>query len=147
MLRLRAGDSFQPGAWTLGRHYKWVNPIAVAWIVLITTLFLMPTVPTAIPWHTGFNWNVVNYALLTVGGVLLAVGIWWALSARKWFKGPVSQGSEEEPASRPATRRRRPRTPSPRGAETARLRLLNMTTGTSDVPELIAGRRTRWART
>jgi amino acid transporter len=96
LLRLRAGDSFQPGAWTLGRHYKWINPIAVAWIVLITILFLMPTVPTAIPWHSGFNWNVVNYALLTVGGVLLAVGIWWALSARKWFKGPISQGSEEQ---------------------------------------------------
>jgi len=95
-LRLRAGDAFEPGAWTLGRHYKWINPIAIAWIVLITILFIMPTVPTAIPWHSGFNWNVVNYAPLTVGGVLLAVGIWWAVSAHKWFKGPIIEGSEEE---------------------------------------------------
>jgi len=64
--------------------------------VLITILFIMPTVPTAIPWHSGFNWNVVNYAPLTVGGVLLAVGIWWAVSAHKWFKGPIIEGSEEE---------------------------------------------------
>jgi amino acid transporter len=95
-LRWRAGDSFEPGAWTLGRHYRWINPIAVLWIVLIVILFLMPTVPTAIPWHSGFDWNVVNYAPITVGGVLLLVGIWWLVSARRWFKGPVRQGSEEE---------------------------------------------------
>ena len=95
-LRWRAGDSFQPGAWTLGRHYRWINPIAVAWIVVIVILFLMPTVPTGIPWHSGFDWNVVNYAPITVGGVLVAVGIWWMVSARKWFKGPVVEGTEEE---------------------------------------------------
>src|SRR5205085_401132 len=37
-LRYRAGDSFQPGAWTLGKHYKWINPIAVVWIVFIVIL-------------------------------------------------------------------------------------------------------------
>jgi amino acid transporter len=95
-LRWRAGDSFEPGAWTLGRHYKWINPLAVAWIILIVILFLMPTVPTAIPWHSGFDWNVVNYAPITVGGVMLVTGIWWAASARKWFKGPIRVGSEEE---------------------------------------------------
>jgi hypothetical protein len=59
-------------------------------------LFLMPTVPTAIPWHDGFDWNVVNYAPITLGGVLAAVGLWWVLSARKWFKGPVVEGTEED---------------------------------------------------
>jgi amino acid transporter len=95
-LRWRAGDAFEAGAWTTGRHYRWINPIAVAWIVLIVILFLMPTVPTGIPWHSGFDWNVVNYAPITVGGVLLAVGVWWMVSARKWFKGPVVEGTEEE---------------------------------------------------
>src|SRR5207248_1507383 len=95
-LRWRTGDAFQVGAWTLGRHYRWINPIAVAWIVVIVILFLMPTVPTGIPWHSGFDWNVVNYAPITVGGVLVAVGIWWMVSARKWFKGPVVEGTEEE---------------------------------------------------
>jgi hypothetical protein len=28
--------------------------------------------------------------------VLLAVGTWWFVSARRWFKGPVVQGSEAE---------------------------------------------------
>ncbi len=95
-LRWRAGDSFQPGAWTLGRHYKWINPLAFCWVILIVILFLMPSVPQGIPWHSDFNWNVVNYAPITVGGVLFLVGLWWIVSARKWFKGPVVQGSEEE---------------------------------------------------
>ncbi|MGH2971830.1 MAG: amino acid permease [Gaiellaceae bacterium] len=95
-LRWRAGNSFQAGAWTLGKHYKWINPIAVAWIVIIVILFLMPTVPQGIPWHSDFNWNLVNYAPITVGGVLVLVGAWWLVSARKWFKGPVVEGTEEE---------------------------------------------------
>jgi hypothetical protein len=31
-------------------------------------------------------------------GTLLLVGSWWMLSARKWFKGPIVQGTEEEMA-------------------------------------------------
>jgi uncharacterized membrane protein len=56
----------------------------------------MPVTPTGIPWNDGFNWEVVNYAPITVGGALLLFGGWWVLSARKWFKGPVRQGTEEE---------------------------------------------------
>ena len=56
----------------------------------------MPTVPAGIPWQSGFDWNVVNYAPITVGAVIVLAGGWWILSARKWFKGPVVQGTEEE---------------------------------------------------
>jgi hypothetical protein len=31
-----------------------------------------------------------------VVGAMLLVGGWWLLSAHKWFKGPVVQGSEDE---------------------------------------------------
>jgi amino acid transporter len=96
ILRWRKGEEFERGAWHLGNHYKWIDPLAIAWIALICVLFLMPIVPTGIPWKTGFNWNVVNYAPITVGGALLLFGGWYVLSARKWFKGPVRQGSEEE---------------------------------------------------
>ena len=95
-LRWRAGAAFVPGAWTLGNHYKWINPIAFLWIILIAILFIMPTVPTGIPWHSGFDWNVVNYAPITVGGVIVLAGGWWVLSAHKWFKGPVVEGTDEE---------------------------------------------------
>jgi amino acid transporter len=95
-LRWRAGNAFEAGAWSLGKHYKWINPVAFLWIVLIAILFIMPTVPTGIPWHSGFNWNVVNYAPITVGGVIVLAGGWWVLSAHTWFKGPVREGTEEE---------------------------------------------------
>jgi amino acid transporter len=96
ILRLRAGEKFERGPWSLGKHYKWIDALAIAWIGLICVLFLMPITPTGIPWKTGFNWNVVNYAPLTVGGALLLFGGWYVLSAHKWFKGPVRQGSDEE---------------------------------------------------
>ena len=56
----------------------------------------MPIAPTGIPFHSGFDWNVVNYAPATFGGALVFFGGWYLLSARKWFKGPVRMGSEEE---------------------------------------------------
>jgi amino acid transporter len=96
ILRWRAGESFERGPWNLGKHYKWIDALAVAWIALICVLFLMPVTPTGIPWKSGFNWNVVNYAPLTVGGALLLFGGWYIISAHKWFKGPVRQGSDEE---------------------------------------------------
>jgi amino acid transporter len=88
-LRLRMGDRFQPGPWTLGRKYKWMNTFAVIWVGLITIIFCLPFTPAAVPWNDEFDWNAVNYAPLTVGGLILAVGIWWLVSARKSFTGPV----------------------------------------------------------
>jgi amino acid transporter len=95
-LRWKAGDSFERGAWHLGNRYKWINPIAFCWIGFITILFLLPPGKTAVWFTSDFDWNAANYAPLTVGGVLLVVGLWWQLSARKWFKGPVREGTDEE---------------------------------------------------
>jgi uncharacterized membrane protein len=96
ILRWRAGESFERGAWHLGKHYRWIDPLAILWIALICILFLMPIAPAGIPWQSSFDWNVVNYAPITVGGVFILFGGWYLLSARKWFKGPVAQGTEEE---------------------------------------------------
>jgi len=95
-LRLRAGESFERGAWHLGRHYRWLDPLAILWIVLICILFMLPIAPGGIPGKTEFDWNVVNYAPITVGGAFLLFGGWYLISARRWFKGPISMGSEEE---------------------------------------------------
>lgn len=96
ILRLRLGDRFEHGAWTLGGRYKIVDWIAIIWVAVICVLFLGPVTPTGIPWKDGFNWNVANYAPLTVGGALVLFGGWYLVSARRWFKGPVRMGSEEE---------------------------------------------------
>ncbi|MFD1523425.1 hypothetical protein ACFSJD_38495, partial [Pseudonocardia yunnanensis] len=70
-----------------------------AWIAIVCLLFLMPVSPKGIPGAADFDWNVVNYAPLTVGGALLLFGGWYLLSARRWFTGPVREvGTEQEPA-------------------------------------------------
>lgn len=91
ILRIRAGASFQPGAWSLGRHYRWISPLAVGWIALICILFLLPVSPQGVPGAEDFDWELVNYAPLTVGGALILFGGWYVFSARRWFTGPVRE--------------------------------------------------------
>lgn len=90
-LRWRKGDSWQPGPWTLGRHYKWVNPAACLWVAICVLIFILPQSPAGVPWRDEFDWKFVNYAPITVGVVLLAVGLWYAVSARHSFQGPIRQ--------------------------------------------------------
>ena len=52
-------------------------------------IFILPFAPTGVPWREEFDWKYVNYAPLTVGGMLAVVGLWWLLSAHRTFKGPV----------------------------------------------------------
>jgi hypothetical protein len=94
-LRIKKGDQFERGAWSLGKHYKWISPISVIWILFVCVLFLLPVSPNGVPGAESFDWAVVNYAPITVGAVLLLVGAWYLLSARKWFTGPVREAGTE----------------------------------------------------
>ena len=96
ILRLRAGESFERGAWHLGKHYKWIDWIAIIWIAFICVAFMLPFAKVGIPGNEGFTWDFVNYTPILVGGALLLFGGWYVLSAHKWFKGPVRQGDEAE---------------------------------------------------
>ncbi len=87
-LRWRMGDAFEVGPWNNGRKYKWMNPFATFWVALITIIFILPTTPAGVPWRDEFTWSSVNYAPLVTGGVILAVGIWWLVSAKHTFTGP-----------------------------------------------------------
>jgi amino acid transporter len=88
-LRWRKGDDFQPGPWTLGKKYKWVNPAACIWVAICVIIFILPQGPAGVPGRDEFDWKYVNYAPITVGGVFLAVGIWWLVRARHTFTGPI----------------------------------------------------------
>jgi amino acid transporter len=88
LLRLRMGDAFRPGPWTLGRKYKLLGWIASIEIIVISIYFIMPNVPGGVPWSDEFTWSSVNYAPIVVGVVIAAVAIWWYASAHKWFTGP-----------------------------------------------------------
>ena len=90
-LRWRAGDSFTPGSWTLGDKYRWVNPIAVVFVVLMVIILCLPWYSTAVPWEDDFDWNAFNYTPVVVGGVFLGSWLAWVLGARKRYTGPVRQ--------------------------------------------------------
>ena len=95
-LRLRLGDRFEHGAWSLGRHYKWIDTIALLWVAVIAVLFSMPLFYDGLPWSPNFSWSLTNYTILWFIGIGLCFGGWWVVSARHWFKGPVRMGTEEE---------------------------------------------------
>lgn len=95
-LRLRQGDRFERGAWSLGRWHRWIGVPALLWIIVVCILFLMPVSPKGIPGNADFTWELVNYAPLTVGGALILFGGWYLLSARRWFTGPVREAETEQ---------------------------------------------------
>jgi amino acid permease (GABA permease) len=91
-LRLRAGDAFRRGPWHLGRWSSLVGWIAVAWVVFIAVLFMLPQ-------YAPITIDTFNYAPVAVIVVIGFAGIWWVASARKWFTGPKVQGTAEELAA------------------------------------------------
>jgi amino acid transporter len=88
-LRLRNPD-FKPGPWNLGPQGKLVGWFAVAYVGVICIVGLLPQF---VPWN---RWETANLTLPVIGGIGLAVGIWWAVSAKNWFTGPKIQGTKEE---------------------------------------------------
>jgi amino acid permease (GABA permease) len=91
-LRLRQGESFQRGPWHLGRWSYLVGWIAVVWVIIITILFMLPTVSPI----TKGNFN---YTVVAVAVVVGFAWIYWAVSAKNWFAGPRVQGTAEELAA------------------------------------------------
>ncbi len=91
-LRLRQGDAFEPGPWNLGRWSRPIGVVAVLWVAFITVLFMLPTASPV----TRLTFNYTPVAVLAVLGF---AGIWWLVSARKWFTGPRVQGSPAELAA------------------------------------------------
>ena len=87
-LRWRHGDKFELGSWNNGSKYKWMNPIAVAEIVIVSLYLMMPSTPAANPFRDEFEWKFVNYAPIVTLGALLLLTIWWFASAKRWFTGP-----------------------------------------------------------
>jgi amino acid transporter len=97
ILRIRAGRRFEAGAWSLGTHARWVSPLAVLWIAFICVVGILPGSPKAVPGAADFDWELVNYAPITVAAALILFGGWYLISARKWFTGPVREaGSDAE---------------------------------------------------
>jgi amino acid transporter len=89
--RWKAGDEFPVGKWNLRGHHKWMAPVAIIEIVVTSIIAMFPTSSGGVPWGDAFEWKYVNYTPLLVGGVLILLFIYWHVSVKKWFTGPIKQ--------------------------------------------------------
>jgi amino acid transporter len=97
-LRLRAGPRFKEGPWSLGRWSRPVGIVATIWVVFICIMFLLPQYLPQFD-ANGPVWADLNFTPIVFLVVLGGAGIWYAVSAKNWFKGPKVQGSPEELAA------------------------------------------------
>ena len=95
-LRWRAGDSFKPRSWTLGQRYKWINAVAVVFVVLMFIILMLPFSNLGVPWKSNFDWSFFNYTPLVVAVVLLGAGLAWVFGMNKRYTGPIRQVEFDE---------------------------------------------------
>lgn len=105
-LRWRAGSAFAVGAWNNGSKYRWMNLVAVIEIAIMSIVGLLPTASVGVPWLDGFSMKYVNYAIIVVPVALALLWIYWHVSVKHWFTGPVTTvdtapgaDNESEPSS------------------------------------------------
>lgn len=78
-----ARNTFVPGPFSLGRYGILVGWVAVLWVATITVLF---SLPVAYP----IAKDTLNYTPVAVGGLFVLIVSSWILSARHWFRGPIT---------------------------------------------------------
>lgn len=67
----------------MGRFSKPVGAVACAWVILIIPVLCFPAMK-----GKDLNTLNMNYTCLMYGGVMGCAMLWYAVDARKWFKGP-----------------------------------------------------------
>ena len=92
LLRLRKGDAFERGPWHLGRWSRAIGVVSVAWVAVITVLFMLPQVSPV-------TWETFNYAPVAVLVVLGFAAVWW-------FSRRPGTGSSTPSTRRPSPERR-----------------------------------------
>jgi amino acid transporter len=101
-LRLRQGKNFQPGPWNLGRHYRWINVGAMFFVAVVVLALELPFTNAGVPWNDNFDATALNYTpgVLALG---LVVAVWWVVSAKNKYTGPVRTIDEIGEAPAPPT--------------------------------------------
>jgi amino acid transporter len=94
-LRLRKGREFQPGPWSLGGRYRIITVIAIIFVVVVVYALDLPYDPTGLPWNDGFDAANVNYTPLAIL-LPLIFGVWYLVSAKNKYQGPVRTLEEDE---------------------------------------------------
>jgi len=82
---------FQPGPWHMGRYGVFVNAWACLWTLFVSIIFILPTVRPV----TAQN---MNYASVFLVAIFVAAMIYWYISGRKFYSGPLIEAEigEEE---------------------------------------------------
>jgi amino acid transporter len=99
-LRWKHGEKFEVGSWNNGSKYRWMNVVAVVEIVVMSIVGLLPTASVGVPWMDGFSMKYVNYAIIVVPAALGLLAIYWTVSVKHWFTGPV-RTVDESPLGEP----------------------------------------------
>jgi amino acid permease (GABA permease) len=92
LLRRLRGSDFTPGPWQLGNKSALIGWLAIGWVVVICFPLLGPQ-------FSPISINTFNFAPIAVLVVIGFAGVYWMVSAKNWFKGPIVQGSAEELAA------------------------------------------------
>jgi amino acid transporter len=87
-------DRAVPGHQLLSQVARNRVPRNAVWAIVV--LAGIPLYRAGLPWRDDFEWELTNYTILWFAAIGLVFGGWWALSAKKWFVGPVRQGDEAE---------------------------------------------------
>ncbi|KAI0454947.1 amino acid/polyamine transporter I [Xylaria acuta] len=75
------------GPFNLGVFSRVVAFVAVAWIITITVVFVLPTANPVTS-------QTLNYTVVAVGIIAIGATSAWVLWARKWFTGPAAEVTE-----------------------------------------------------
>lgn len=77
-----ARKTFPRGEFHLGFLSIPIAVISSAWLAVTSILMLFPA-------EYPVTKDNMNYAVVIVGGILIIAGIYWVVSARHWFVGPI----------------------------------------------------------
>lgn len=76
----------------MGKFSMFVNGYAILWTFFVTIIFILPTVrPVAA--------DTMNYAIAFLGGILIFSAIFWYISGKKSYTGPLIEADVQENAS------------------------------------------------
>ncbi|AWU73539.1 uncharacterized protein C5L36_0A01450 [Pichia kudriavzevii] len=79
------------GPFHMGKLSKFVMLYGVTWTVFLSIVFIFPN-------YMPVNKENMNYTVVILGAVFIGAGGWYAIDAKKWFKGPLGNVDVDESA-------------------------------------------------
>ncbi|RAH58757.1 amino acid transporter [Aspergillus piperis CBS 112811] len=83
---------FRPGPWHMGIFSKFVNAWACLWTLFVSIIFVLPTDRPVTP-------DNMNYACVFLVFVLLFALVYWFISGKRFYHGPITEAVVADSAS------------------------------------------------